>query len=65
MLLWQARDLDPTLDALLDAAEFLTPFATRFRYPGARLEPEAEEALEAIGRAIEILGVIEDRLTAA
>lgn len=65
MLLWQARDLDATLDRLLESAEFLTPFATRFRYPGARLEPEADEAREAMLRAGEILHLIEERLSGA
>jgi len=62
MLLWQARDLDAGLDSFVESAEFLNPFATRFRYPGGRLEPDADEAHAAMARARGIIVAIEQRL---
>lgn len=43
-------EIDPTLAVTLDAAEALSKYAWRFRYPGAPYEPDAEEAAQ--GRAL-------------
>ena len=40
---------------LLDLAEYLTPFATAYRYPDENLEPEREEFDQAVAAAEEIL----------
>lgn len=40
---------------LLDLAEYLTPFATAYRYPDEILEPEREEFDQALAAAEEIL----------
>ncbi len=39
--------IEPDLGTVVDGIESLTPFAWRFRYPGAPDEPEFEEALGA------------------
>ena len=43
-----ATSADPSVSALLDNGELLTPYATLYRYPGEILEPEIEEFNEAI-----------------
>jgi HEPN domain-containing protein len=36
--------IDPSLASILDAAEELSQYAWRFRYPGAPYEPDGEQA---------------------
>jgi HEPN domain-containing protein len=50
--------LDTSLQPLLAAAQTLSPYATRFRYPGGPLEPSIAEAEDALRFAGEVLGVI-------
>lgn len=57
-LVEQAADLDNEFEFLLDHAEYLSPFAWRFRYPGDVLDPDEEEtqrALELAGQALEFI----------
>ncbi len=61
-LVEQASDLDEDFEGLLDHAESLSPFATRFRYPGDLLEPGEREAESALKMAVEAVGFILDRL---
>ena len=48
-----AGELDPSFDSLADAADALTPYATRFRYPNATfaVEPQPAEYNEALNHA--------------
>jgi HEPN domain-containing protein len=48
-----AGELDSSFDSLADAADALTPYATRFRYPNATfaVEPEPAECNEALTQA--------------
>src|ERR1035437_6243289 len=48
-----AAELDSTFDSLADAADALTPYATRFRYPNATfaVEPQPAEYSEALTQA--------------
>lgn len=43
-----ATSADPSVSALLDNGELLTPYATLYRYPGEILEPEIDEFNEAM-----------------
>lgn len=45
-----AGEIDPNFRALADAADLLTPYATRFRYPNATfaIEPQPSEYDEAL-----------------
>ena len=61
-LVWQCVDIDETFSALRDAAEFLNPFATRFRYPGELLEPDPDEARGAFDRARETADFVYSRM---
>ena len=61
-LVWQCVDVDESFDSLRDAAELLNPLATRFRYPGEIMEPDIDEAREAIARAEEVVQFVMDRL---
>lgn len=46
-------------DALLEAAQILTPYSTEFRYPGDVLEPNSDECDEAIRLAHTVLETIQ------
>lgn len=53
LLISLAREIEPGFSKLSDAADALTPYATRFRYPNATfsLEPLPAEFLEALDHA--------------
>ncbi len=57
-------DIDPTMGELVNRAVALSKYATRFRYPGARREPKAEEARVAAELAREVLSAVTGRLPA-
>lgn len=61
-LLDLAAKIDADLVRWLDAAKTLTPYATEFRYPGAPLTPEQEEASKALDDAKGFLQDTELRL---
>jgi hypothetical protein len=46
---------DPEFVTLRDHAEILSPYCTRFRYPGSALEPDAEDMQEALRLTREVL----------
>jgi HEPN domain-containing protein len=54
--------LDPTLAALAERAEDLTPFAWAFCYPGEPEEPTLAEAAEALGLARAVYAAVVARL---
>lgn len=54
--------LDATLAAVVDGAKDLTPYAWRFRYPGAPLAPAEDETREALALAREVYEAILSRL---
>src|SRR5262249_4927978 len=56
------ENLDPNFARFIDAAQTLSPYATRFRYPGGPLEPPVPEAQEAIKLAGEIVEFVRKRL---
>jgi HEPN domain-containing protein len=55
-----AGELDSSFDSLADAADALTPYATRFRYPNATfaVEPQPAEYNEALTHAQTIYGFV-------
>jgi HEPN domain-containing protein len=61
-LLHQCLAIDPTLILLDDAAQFLTPLALAFRYPGTALEPSLTEVEQALEYARVVLVEIQRRL---
>ncbi len=54
--------VDASLAELAERAEDLTAFAWVFRYPGAREEPTAEQAEEALGPARQVFAAVAARL---
>lgn len=64
VLVTSAAQVDSAFLSLLPQAEYLSPFAWRFRYPGELLEPERTEANEAIRLAREILYFVLARIPA-
>jgi HEPN domain-containing protein len=54
--------LDGTLAAVVDRARDLTPYAWRFRYPGAPYAPDEEQAAEALAIAQEVYDSVIARL---
>ncbi len=54
--------LDSTLAAVVDGAKDLTPYAWRFRYPGAPLAPTDDEGREALALARQLYEAILTRL---
>lgn len=61
-----AGELDPGFRQWADAADALTPYATRFRYPNATfaIEPQPAEFDEALQQAQAIYGFVLDLLPA-
>jgi HEPN domain-containing protein len=51
-------EFDERFEALLDAAEVLTPYATQFRYPSDQVEPDKIEAENASRLSSEALALI-------
>lgn len=62
VLLDLCSPLDPDFRNLDDAADVLTPYATEFRYPSDSLEPEEEDARQAIEMAELILTFVTQKL---
>ena len=53
---------DPDFRRWDDAADILTPYATEFRYPSDSLEPEEEDARQAIEIAASLLNFVTQKL---
>ena len=49
---------EPSFQDLKDGADILTPYATEFRYPSDTVEPEREEAKEALEIASSVLNFV-------
>jgi len=62
VLLALSANVESVLTRFTDAAEFLTPFATEFRYPSAMPDPTQTDVAEAIRLADEILTTVESRI---
>ena len=62
-----ARELSPAFSTMVDAADALTPYASRFRYPNATfaIEPEPAEYNEALQHATTIYNFVLNLLPAA
>ncbi len=58
----QCRSIDGEFLRFFDAAQKLTPYAARFRYPGGPLEPELAEAQQALQLAGEMVEFVRNRL---
>jgi HEPN domain-containing protein len=61
LVVWCQR-IDPEFARFAKAARMLTPYATRFRYPGGLLEPEADEAQQAFEIAVDVVKTVRHRL---
>ena len=61
-LVEQAAEIESSFESLIDQAESLSPFAWRFRYPGELLQPDEDEARQAIQFAIEALDFVLERI---
>lgn len=62
LLVRQCQTLDPEFARFVMAANILTPYAVRFRYPGGPLAPDVSEARQAIQLATEIVAFVQQRL---
>lgn len=56
--------IDAALDSVVAAADNLTQYAWRFRYPGVPYEPERAEAMQGIQIAEKVSSEVERRLAA-
>ncbi len=61
-LLNACRQLDPAFVQLLAAAETLSPYATRFRYPPGPLAPSVPDAEQALRLARDLIGFVRRQL---
>ncbi len=61
-LLGQCQGLDGRFGQLAAAAQMLTPYASRFRYPGGPLTPPVAEAKQAIVLAATIVTFVRQQL---
>lgn len=59
------EQLDGSLAGVLDRARDLTPFAWRFRYPGDDVPPPADDIVESLTLAKEVVEAIRLRLPTA
>lgn len=53
--------IDPSLQPDVLAAEDLTRYAWRFRYPGAPYKPDSTEAQDGLQKAAAVLSAVENR----
>lgn len=51
LLIELALPFETSFSTWLDAGAYLTPFATKFRYPGETMQPEPEEFQQALADA--------------
>jgi HEPN domain-containing protein len=58
-------DTDPDLEHTVDEADWLSPYAAEFRYPGDLSEPSVEELRPALELAREVVAKVEARVSAA
>jgi len=58
----QCQQFDTGFGQFVNAAQVLTPYATRFRYPGGPLHPSQLEAEQALTFAGDILRYVRQRL---
>ncbi len=58
----QCVEVDRTLEPLVERAEPLSEYASRFRYPGAAYEPHVEEGQAAMELVREVLEAVSIRL---
>lgn len=61
-LITLCQDVDPSFGELSEAAAFLTPFATEFRYPGDVLVPSSADAEQALQYAQHVLSFVKRKL---
>ncbi len=59
-LVEQCEDVDPRFADLSEAAEFLTPFATSFRYPGDVMEPVPDDVEAGLALAEKVVVFVLD-----
>lgn len=64
LLLDDCAGIDPSFDALAEAAATLTPYGTAFRYPGTTSEPDLAEAQEGLELTRQVLAQVAGRLAA-
>ncbi|MCX8036721.1 MAG: HEPN domain-containing protein [Candidatus Sumerlaeia bacterium] len=61
-LLAQVLDIAPSLSEYMERADYLTDYATEYRYPGEELAPSAEEFCQALQDAESIFELVLARL---
>ena len=61
-LVRECHKLDSSFQELLEMADFLSPFAVDFRYPGDMFEPPLEEAELALRAAEKIVHSISEKI---
>jgi HEPN domain-containing protein len=61
-LLLACQTIDPSYQQFTSAVRTLTPYATQFRYPGGPLEPEDDDAVEAIRLATQVVDHVDLQL---
>ena len=64
VLIGLAANVEPILARFADSAEWLTPFATEFRYPSSTPDPSFDDVTKALRLAREILAAIEPLIKA-
>jgi HEPN domain-containing protein len=56
-------DTDPDLEQTVDDADWLSPYAAEFRYPGDLDEPDIEEVRRALDLARRLVAKVENRVS--
>jgi hypothetical protein len=61
-LVEQCKELDIEFEQIMDFSSILTPYAIAFRYPGDVIEPDPQDADEALRLAVEVFDFVLNKM---
>lgn len=61
-LVEQCMELDIEFEQIMDISSILTPYAIAFRYPGDVIEPDPQDADEALRLAVEVFDFVINKM---
>ncbi|MBU3966630.1 MAG: HEPN domain-containing protein [Euryarchaeota archaeon] len=61
-LIEQCKELDLEFERIMDISSILTPYAIAFRYPGDVIEPDPQDADEALRLGVEVFDFVLNKM---